>query len=147
MEAKSSSHHRIDATEMNVFCGQPLVNRRALLEEQHPRSYRCADVRQHDDQSVLGQPSRERLPGNECAADKVPIRVRKQRHRNKTRLKMAIASRVRSTSRLVDHDSQAQEHECTANRGPWGKTKKTQACPNGNKLSDQRQEIADAQVD
>src|SRR5208283_1044291 len=45
------------------------------------------------------------------------------------------------------HDGQAQEHECAGNRSPRGHSKKSQARTDGNKLSDQRQEIADAQVD
>ena len=57
-----SPNYRIDAAKMDVVPGQSLVNRCALLKEQHPRSDSCADVRQHDDQSVFAQTARKRLP-------------------------------------------------------------------------------------
>ena len=47
----------------------------------------------------------------------------------------------------VHRYGRTQEHERAEDRSPRGHAKKSQACADGNELGDQRQKVADAQVD
>src|SRR5271169_4849701 len=132
---------------MDVFSGKSFVDCCALLKEKHPRGHSCANISQHDDQSVLAQTARERFPGNECMTDRVPIRVREQGNGNENEIEYGDSKQGSFPGPITVHYyGQTQEQERTDDRSPRGHAKKSQACTDGNKLGDQRQEIADAQV-
>jgi hypothetical protein len=98
-----------------------------------------ADVCQHDDQCVLAQTAGERLPSEECAADRVPIGVREQGHRNENEIEYGDLEQGSFPRPItVHHYGQAQEHECATDCSPRGHAKKSQARTDGNKLSVRR---------
>ena len=127
---QSSPYDRIDAAKVDVFRGESLVNRCALLKEKHPRGHSCANVSQHDDQSVLAQAARERLPGNECAADRVPIRVCKQGNGNENKIENGDSEQGSFPCPITVHYySQTQEHKCTDQPQPMGVHRKIPGLP------------------
>src|ERR1700719_1965619 len=78
----------------------------------------------------------------------MPIRVRKQGYGNENEIEYGEGEQGSFPRPItVHHHGQAQEHKCASDRRPSGHAKKSQARANGDKLGDQSQEIADAQVD
>src|ERR1700693_654403 len=74
--------------------------------------------------------------------------MRKQGHGNENEIEYSEGEQSSFPRPIpVHHHGQAQEYECASDRRPRGHTEKSQACPDGYKLGDQRQEITDAQVD
>ena len=76
-----SSDHGVGTAEADVFGGHALVDGGALLEEKHPGSNGGADIGEEDQESVFVETG-ERLPGNECAAHRVPTGVSHERDGN-----------------------------------------------------------------
>ena len=75
----------VDAAEADVFGGHAFVDGGALLEEKHPGGDGGADVGEDDEESVFVE-ARERLPGDEGVADRVPAGVGHERDGNEDQI-------------------------------------------------------------
>ena len=77
------AQHRVKAAGVDVARLHAFVHNRALLEEKHPGRYCRADVGQDQHQNFVAVSVRQRRPGDQRMADRMPIRTRQNRGGNK----------------------------------------------------------------
>ena len=145
--AKCSADHGVGAAEADVFGGHALVDGGALLEEKHPGSDGGADIGEDDQENVFVEAG-ERLPGDECAAHRVPTGVGHERDGNEDQIECGGGESDALPGPIaVTHQGGVEDDERDEDCDPGTDSEETEAGADGDELGDEREEVADAEVD